>query len=148
ALAENREPLAGLGHGDELDGNAGGGAATDLAFELLGVTVGPRDLEGAALGEAERLTRLLRERGELAHRALGQLGERGGRANLAREPGRPGRGLGGESGPLQYSHTRAAAGEVVRRAGAEGAGADDHDVGGVDHQPDLTSFTVSRSSRH
>src|SRR5438046_4186925 len=88
------------------------------------------------------LAGLLRERGELARPPLGELGERRRGADLAREPRRAGRGLGGEGGALQYRHARAAPGQVIGDAGAKGAGADDHDVGGVDHETVLLTMVL------
>ena len=107
--------------------------------ELLGVALGARDLERAALREAERLARLVGERRELRDRALGQPRQRRRRADLAGQPRRARRCLGGEREALQHRHAHAPQREMVRGARAEGAGADDDDVSGIDHRGPCSS---------
>src|SRR5204862_513980 len=102
ALAEDRQSLSGLGHGDELDGHADLGAARHLARELLGIALGARDLERAALREAQRLARFIGEPRELGDRALGQPRQRRRRTHLAREPGGPRRRLRRETEALEH----------------------------------------------
>ena len=67
------------------------------------------------------------------------------RAALAREAGGAGGGLGGEGGALEQRYAEAAAGQVVRRARAEGAGADDDDVSGNDHLGCLQTCSILTS---
>src|SRR5262249_19200080 len=117
-------------------------ASTDFTPELLGVALGPRDLQGAALSESERLAGLLRERGELRHRALGELRELRRRAYLARQPGGARRRLRREARALEHDHAHATPGQVIRDAGAERAGSDDDDVRRGDHRG-----LVARSAR-
>ena len=128
ALAEDRQPLTRLGDGDEVDGDAGRAPARHLVRELFGVALGARDLQRAALGEAERLAGLAGERRKLRDRSAGEPGQRRACANLARQPGGARRGLRGEAGALEHRHVGAEPGQVIGRARAEGAGAHDDDV--------------------
>src|SRR5439155_23700021 len=69
ALTEDRQASSCLGDGHEVDRHAGRAASRHFPGVLLGVAVRARDLERAALGEAQRLAGLLGERGELRDRA-------------------------------------------------------------------------------
>src|SRR5262249_34483617 len=129
AVTQDRQPPPRLCDRDELDRHAGSCASRYFAGELLGVALGPRDLESAALREAKGLAGLVAERRQLRYGPLRELGEGRGGANLAREAGGTRRGLRGERGALEHRHPDAPTRQVVRRAGAEGAGADHDDVG-------------------
>src|SRR5262249_14819887 len=87
ALAWDGRPALRLGGRHEVDRDARLTATLDLAPELRGIALVARDLERAALGEPERLARLVGKRRELHDRAAGDGGEGGGGADLAGEAG-------------------------------------------------------------
>ena len=134
ALAQDRQPASRLGGRDEVDRDADLAAPLDLTTELGGIALVARDLEGAALGEPQRLAGLVGERRELHDRATGDGGEGGGGTHLTAEPGGTRRSLGGETGTIQESDPQTVPGEVIGDARAEGARADDDRVRRVDHR--------------
>jgi hypothetical protein len=120
SILQDRAHLAGFGRADEVERHPERLRPGHLALQLLDMLRLARDLQGAALGEPERLAGLVLEVLQLLDRAPGKPGQRVRRADLTGQPGRPRRGLGARLEPIQQhdvAHPELC--QVVGGAGAE-----------------------------